>query len=54
MHIKKGKHGYTFGFPPPAMSPQSPEEALIIGNVTVIKFVRVENVAENSQVGKHV
>lgn len=38
----------------PAMSPQSPEEALIIGNVTVIKFVRLENVAENSQVDKHV
>lgn len=52
MHIKKGKHGYTFVFP--AMSPQSPEEALIIGNVTVIKFVGLENVTENSQVYKHV
>lgn len=34
----------------PAMSPQSPEEALIIGNVTVRKFVGLENVTENSQV----
>lgn len=53
MHIKKGKHGYTFGFFP-TMLPQSPEEALIIGNVTVIKSVRLENVAENSQMDKHV
>lgn len=53
MHIKKGKHGYTFVFTP-AMSPQSPEEALIIGNVTVIKFVHLENVTENSQVDKYV